>query len=423
MKHFKNQLSFLLKSYKIALPLILSVSLGNILEVTDLSISSLIDDEIVKSISLMERYRFFFGAILIAFTSVLNIFLNRSFGSNDFKRAAVLFKTIYTLTKGLGLILFILFLIAVLFFAESSSPLWIYGIGTSFNILFMFVSTPWYIVLISSKSTGTIFKVSLFVTLFNLALTWILAKELGLKTFGIIVPTVLSNLMAYLFFRYEALKSEFFMEESNFSKVEAIKSWKFIKNNLWGNLFVCFADLFLMICVLKIESIAVLYGLFFALDKLFNGVTQAVSNTIGVDIARDIEQYQKRILLNNYLKFGTWNALLITTLSLTTLFSYQKFTSLIDVFIPIVIIVMAKSMATFIQKGILRQGGDLRWIKRVNIFSNFIPKMFISIFLLLNSNSDMPIMFIFFSLLAIQSLIVVILTFKRLLSNKWLHKV
>lgn len=143
--------SLILNVYRVALPLIFTASLGNILEVVDLSISSFIDIEIVKSIAFLERFRFVYGAILIAFTSTLNMYLNRILPKNELQRAHTVFITIKSLTTKLGLFLALTFTVGLVLFTEKGSPTQIYGIGTGVNIFIMFLSTPWYIALMCSK--------------------------------------------------------------------------------------------------------------------------------------------------------------------------------------------------------------------------------------------------------------------------------
>ena len=130
-------ISFYINIYKIALQLIFSLSLGNILEVCDLSFASSIDTNMVQTISFFERFRFVFGAILIAFTSTLSFYLNRSLPSSQFDLMNRSFWAIKYITRLLGVILGLVFIAGVVFNYGYMSISWIYGIGTGVNIFLM----------------------------------------------------------------------------------------------------------------------------------------------------------------------------------------------------------------------------------------------------------------------------------------------
>lgn len=413
--------SLLFEIYTVALPLIFTASLGNILEVVDLSISSFIDLEIVKSISFLERFRFVYGAILIAFTSTLNMYLNRTLPKGEFGRARKIFETIKDITLKLGFILSLTFMIGIYFLSSKGSPTWIYGLGTGVNIFIMFLSTPWYMALISSKKTKNILKVTLLATAFNIFATWFLAKEMGWGTTGVILPTILANLMTWLLLRNEAQQIEF-MEAKSTVDNELKGIWEFSKNNLKGNLSVCLSELALVVLALQLGEVGILYGIFFALDKLFNGITQAVSNSAGIQFGHHISRSGIDAEIKPFTVIGVGNATLVTVLSIISLTFYNKFIDLQAYIVPIIALVFFKSLNTFFQKGILRQGGDVKWIKHLNVWFSSLSKFVIAGALIPIAFYNLPSGLLFW-LLMVQSMVVTYLILRRIQSREWFHEV
>lgn len=414
----KLNTSIIKQIYWTAIPLILSTSLSNVLEIVDLAVSSYVDIEIIKSISFLERFRFVFGAILIAFTSVLSMYLNRYLAKNKFKEANEIYSFISELVNYLGLFFGLIFLIGINYFAQKGNSTWIYGLGTGINIYLMYLSTPCYIVLVSFKKTDKIFKFSLFVTIFNSFFTWFLAKKMDMGTLGIISPTVVATFINLLLLKNEVSKIGFLPKES---KISINRNEILINSfhNMKGNLAVCLTDLFLVIVSIKLGEVGVFYGLFFALEKFLMGITHGVANIAGVHFAQTLESSENRPNLSDFFLVCVFNALFVSIFSIISFNFYGPLMNINVYLIPIVITVFLRSINVFLSKSVLRQAGDLIWIKNFNVWMNSFSKIIIAFILITIIHTSTTV---FFWLLSLQALLMTILILNRLSSKSWIHE-
>lgn len=408
--------------YVVAIPLLFSLFLGNILEVVDLTIASFIDIEILKAISLLERYRFVYGAILIGFTSTLSMYMNRLLPEENFSRLAKIHYQISNITKILGVFFALTFFIGIYSFTEINSPLFIYGVGTAVNILIMFLSTPLYITLVTTKKTKVIFKVGVIATFLNIIFTWLLAKELELGTIGVIFPTIISSLLSYLFLLKEVQHISFLSLDISKEPSEHKNIFKYVKLNISSNFFISMSELLIITVALNLGDIGVLYGIFFAFEKLFNAITNAVGNSSAITFSEKIKLHKKNTPLKNALILSLINLLSVTLFSFISLQVFNKFLAL-KTFLPLIITIVAlNSLDYFFRKTILRPAGDISWTHKVNLSLITCGNFLIAGLVYIYQDSNVAAQLLF-TLILFQSLISFLLVFYRVLSRKWYHEV
>ncbi|MCB0340864.1 MAG: hypothetical protein KDD59_01385 [Bdellovibrionales bacterium] len=408
--------------YSIALPLIFSACLGNILEVVDLTISSQVDFEILKAISFLERFRFFFGAILIGFTGTLSMYLNRLLPKNDIMRTARIYRAITAITFLLGAFFAVAFGVGTHFFTEPGTPMHIYGLGTAINILIMYLSTPLYILLIAKKQTKNILKVGVVTTLFNMVASWVLAHDLGLGTFGIIAPTVVANVFSYAMFFREVTKTDLFkiIPDNIFSEISEIL--RYVKNNLIGSVSICISELVLVAVALKLGDIGVLYGVFFAFEKLFNAITHAVSNAGAIIFAEQLHSENQEVSLRPFIWLSVVNALSVLALAVVILQFYDRFFGLNPYLLLILGIVLFNSIDYFFRKVVLRPAGDVEWTKKVNFYLIAMGNFAIATVVFFLKGNPGAINMLFW-LLLMQAIVSVGLVGVRVYSRKWFNEI
>lgn len=237
-----------------------------------------------------------------------------------------------------------------------------------------------------------------------------------------ILPTVFANTMTWLLLRNEASEIDFLKEKIHKTNNNLKSIWEFSKNNVKGNLSICLSELALVVFALKLGEVGVLYGIFFALDKLFNGITQAVSNSAGIHFGKSVSDDGANAEIKSFIFLGIGNAILVTLLSVLSLSFYNKFVDLSSYLLPIIALVFFKSLNTFFQKGILRQGGDVKWIKDLNIWFSSFSKFAIALLLIPIAHFDLSSGLLFYMLM-IQGMVVTVMIGRRIVSREWFHEV
>jgi len=407
----------------VALPLIFSSFLGNVLEVVDLTIASLIDIEILKAISVLERFRFVYGAIFIGFTSALGMYLNRLIPKNEeSERITNIFNFIRKLLVYLGIFFAVTFIIGLYTLTEHNGPIQIYGYGTAINVFLMCLTGPLYTSLIVTRKTTNLLKVGIIATIFNAGMTWYLAKHLGMGTLGVILPTVLANAGSWLFLLYETRNIYFIKNKAVSSAIDTKKILEYVKHNVTGSLLICISELILVLVALQLGDIGVLYGVFFAFEKLFNAITHAIANSTAISFSEGLATSGQKINFGPYIIIGGINTIIVTTVSAIFLSFYDSFLSLSLFIIPILGVVFFNSIDYFMRKVVLRPGGDVFWSKKLNISLIACGNLFVALAVYtFRANIAGP--YILFYLLLLQAIGSAVFVFFRIQSGKWFHEI